>query len=225
MIEILPNWHPIFVHFTIALFTIAVVLFLLGRFLKRGPIKTQALNVAYWNLWIGGLLTIVTLIMGWLAYNSVAHDTPSHAQMTTHRNWAYVAAGLFAVLVTWSILLKRKSGGPNIFFLLFALAAQSALGVAAYHGGEAVYRFGLGVKSLPKVEGEGHAHKHPDGKDHGDNKGLKSKRPHRSIDTPSDKLDKPAKPSGDRQNHLHSKPEVTPSKTDGHSHSDKEHTH
>lgn len=32
MIEIIPNWHPIFVHFTIALLTISTLLYVAGLF-------------------------------------------------------------------------------------------------------------------------------------------------------------------------------------------------
>lgn len=35
MIEIIPNWHPIFVHFTIALLTISTLLYVAGLFLKK----------------------------------------------------------------------------------------------------------------------------------------------------------------------------------------------
>ncbi len=109
MIQIIPNWHPILVHFTVALLSISVAMFLLASVLKEGNLRQQWLNVAYWNLWIGMLLTIATLIFGWLAYNSVTHDTPSHVKMTSHRNWAFIASGLFAVLFLWSIFVHKKA--------------------------------------------------------------------------------------------------------------------
>lgn len=45
------------------------------------------------------------------------------------------------------------------------------VGATGRLGSEAVYRHGLGVMSLPKVEGEGHAHSHGDG-GHADLSGM-----------------------------------------------------
>ena len=41
MIEILPNWHPIFVHFTVALLTVAVALYLLVRILPASGVRQE----------------------------------------------------------------------------------------------------------------------------------------------------------------------------------------
>ncbi|MBL4850981.1 MAG: hypothetical protein JKY90_01690, partial [Gammaproteobacteria bacterium] len=38
--------------------------------------------------------------------------------------------------------------------------AGAVLASTAWHGGEVVYRYGIGVISLPKVEGDGHDHAH-----------------------------------------------------------------
>jgi uncharacterized membrane protein len=159
--EIIPNWHPIFVHFTVALFTLAVGLYLAVFFIKDEDLKSQCFTVARWNLWIGMAITILTLITGWLAYNSVAHDEPSHAAMTDHRNWALVTASVFALLTGWSVFQYRKVKAPSVTLLLSLIVGSALLGSTAWRGGEVVYRYGLGVMSLPKVEaagGDGHSH-------------------------------------------------------------------
>ena len=53
MIEIIPNWHPVLVHFTVALLTIAAVIYLLSRLLPNGKLTNQLTIVAHWNLWLG----------------------------------------------------------------------------------------------------------------------------------------------------------------------------
>jgi hypothetical protein len=111
-------------------------------------------------------VTLITLTAGYFAYNSVAHDTPSHEAMTDHRNWAFATAACFAVLTIWSIGVYRKQQIPGTAFLLFALLSGGLLASTGWHGGEAVYRYGLGVMSLPQIEGEGHAHEHPGGSEH-----------------------------------------------------------
>ena len=168
MIEIIPNWHPIFVHFTVALLSIAVVLFILGAFNKNESTRQTMYKVAEWNFWIGAVITIATGLAGWYAYNTVAHDTPSHAAMTIHRNWA-LATITVVLLLAVCLWRSNKTGhtSPSNLFISLLVGLLLLLGTTAWHGGEVVYRYGLGVMSLPKSEGEGHAHEHPDGKGHG----------------------------------------------------------
>lgn len=165
MLEIIPNWHPIFVHFTVALFSLAVVLFVITPFVKS-PLKEQWQIVARWALWFGAAITIVTGLTGLYAYNTVAHDTPSHAAMTEHRNWAIATISLFLTLTIWSIVRTRKQKALGTLFIAGMVIAGGLLASTAWHGGEVVYRYGLGVMSLPKTQGEGHAHEHAPGSEH-----------------------------------------------------------
>lgn len=139
MIEIIPNWHPIFVHFTIGLLGISALFYLAGVVLK----KEHLLQVARWNLWIGALITIGTVLAGWYAYNTVNHDGHSHTAMTNHRNWALPTAAAFILLALWSFIRRTKE--PAALFMICLLLATAALGVTGYKGGELVYRHGMGV--------------------------------------------------------------------------------
>lgn len=158
MIEIIPNWHPIFVHFTVALLSLAVGFYIICHFLSEGKLKQQFNILARWDLWLGTGFGIVTVIAGWFAYNSVAHDAPSHAAMTDHRNWALVTLGVFIILVGWSLWSERQERLPSKLFLTGLLIGGVLLASTAWRGAENVYRYGLGVMSLPQAEGEGHSH-------------------------------------------------------------------
>lgn len=160
MIEILPNWHPVFVHFTVALLSISVLLFVVLRFLPAGPLREQWQIVAQWNLWLGVGFTVCTVLAGMVAYNSVAHDAPSHTAMTEHRNWALVTAAWFLVAAIWSGVRARAGHGANTLLLGFLLLGGGLLASTAWHGGETVYRYGLGVMSLPKTNTHDHAGDH-----------------------------------------------------------------
>lgn len=158
MFQILPNWHPIFVHFTVALISVAAVLHLASHFVSQPKLAQQWAVVARWNLWFGVGLTVFTVAAGWYAYNTVDHDTPSHAAMTEHRNWAMATFVVFLGIASWEYYLHRHARSKGWLFTSLLLIATILLLTTAWHGGELVYRYGLGVKSLPKVEGEGHAH-------------------------------------------------------------------
>ncbi len=147
MIEIIPNWHPLFVHFTIALLTISTLLYVVGVFLK----KENLLIVARWNLWIGVTITVGTVLAGLYAYNTVAHDAPSHVVMTNHRNWALVTATIFVLLALWAFWKQRGARTVSPVFVVAMVAATGLLFITGYKGGDVVYRYGLGVLSTPDM--------------------------------------------------------------------------
>ena len=168
MIEIIPNWHPIFVHFAIGLLTISTGFHLVVLFNRKSTNYHQFESVANWNLWIGSILAVVTVVAGWLAYNSVDHDTPSHLAMTDHRNWAMGTAGVFVALAIWSFQRARKSIPIGWVLVTLLVIATGLLGATGFKGGELVFRHGLGVMSLPKSEEGQDGHDHDHGGGHGD---------------------------------------------------------
>lgn len=164
MLEIIPNWHPIFVHFTVALFSLAAGLFIVTPFLKPS-LQDQWRIVARWALWFGAGITVITGLTGFYAYNTVAHDTPSHSAMTDHRNWAMATIALFLVIAVWTTIRVRRQQILGIGFIAVMVIASGVLASTAWRGGELVYRYGLGVMSLPKAEA--HAHENSDSGGHG----------------------------------------------------------
>ncbi len=172
MIEIIPNWHPIFVHFTVALLSVAAGLYLLSVVVSNAQLKQQWRIVARWNLWLGMAITVLTVLTGWYAYSTVLHDEPSHLAMTDHRNWAQLTASLFLLATVWSIIRHRAGKEASALLLSLLLVAMVALGSTAWRGGEVVYRYGLGVKSLPNTGKHGHIageFEHGHGNDEDDN--------------------------------------------------------
>ena len=163
MIEIIPNWHPIFVHFTVALISVATILKLSTYVIKNEIIREQLRTVARWNLWIGAGFVVVTVLTGWVAFNSVSHDTPSHLAMTEHRNWALVTATLILFVAGWSIKHVRAGKNAHVVLVLALVVAATLVTITAWRGGELVYRYGLGVMSLPKAS----SHDHASGEEHG----------------------------------------------------------
>lgn len=162
MIEIIPNWHPLFVHFPIALLSMATLFFLAVNIFSNHSIQGQLRVLAYWNLWLGTGLAVIAAIAGWFSYNSVVHDTPSHTAMTDHRNWALVTLAVYIFISLWSVKHHKRTSDIGLNFIFIILMAFILIASTGWRGSEAVYRYGLGVMSLPKVEGEDHAHEHPD---------------------------------------------------------------
>lgn len=158
--EIIPNWHPIFVHFSVALLSIAAVLHVVSQLVTHAERAKQCALVARWNLWLGTGLTLLTVAAGWYAYNTVNHDTPSHAAMTVHRNWALATTVVFLAILAWEFRLQNKQQEKSKLYSGFLVIATGLLLATAWHGGELVYRYGLGVISMPTSEAKGHSHQH-----------------------------------------------------------------
>ena len=162
MIEIIPNWHPFFVHFAIALLLMATLFHIVAVLNSNSANYYQFENVANWNLWVGAVFALITAVAGWFAYNSVEHDTPSHLAMTDHRNWAIGTTVLFLVLAMWSFRRAKKAVAISWLIVLPLVIASGLLGITGWKGGELVYRYGLGVMALPNTGTHDHA-----GHDHG----------------------------------------------------------
>lgn len=162
MIEIIPNWHPVFVHFPIAFATAALTFVAAGILLKNRTWAAQCLIFGRWMLWGAAIFACVAAVFGWFAYNSVDHDEAGHLAMTLHRNWALAALLALVVLVMLDLRAWRSAVQPSYGFLVLLVAAWSVVVSTAWHGGEVVYRHGLGVMALPEAEGPGHPHEHGD---------------------------------------------------------------
>jgi len=213
MPEIIPNWHPILVHFTVGLLSLSVILFVVINFIS-GTLHEQWLIVARWLLWFGAGIILLTALAGLFAYNTVAHDIPSHAAMTEHRNWAISIIILFPLLAGWAAWCVRSGKALGKGFVALMLVGGLLLLSTAWHGGEAVYRYGLGVMSLPNVDShqhggedghadgeastgdDGHAHGH----DAGDNEVDDSAMDFSGMD---ESLDEGSAAHGDTGDHAH----------------------
>jgi uncharacterized membrane protein/ketosteroid isomerase-like protein len=159
-----PNIHPILVHFAYALSVSAAFAYVLSFLPAAARWRDTLRPAADWMLAFAAIAIVATIAAGFQAYYSVDHDAPSHAVMTTHRNWAVPSGTAIILLAAWR-WRQRAQAVSGLFAALLAGAALS-LTVTAWWGGKAVYGHGLGVKSLPVVTGHGHDHQHGAEADH-----------------------------------------------------------
>jgi len=152
MSDLIINWHPIFVHFTVALITMSFIFYWLGRFVPSQRWQHEFAIVGRWCLWTGSIITIITISLGFNAYYTVAHDDISHAVMTTHRNWAVIAFILLWLVTLWSLFIYRRNKKPSWVFLSALFVVVALVTVTAWYGGELVFRNGVGVISTPEKQ-------------------------------------------------------------------------
>ena len=156
-----------FVHFTVALLSLSVLFFILQRPLAETLMGDNFLVFARYALGLGIFFTIITVIAGWDAYNTVNHDTPSHQAMNSHRLWALITFTIFLVAWLWSLAIFKTQEKAPVFFLLLLLIAFVFLVNTGHKGSELVYSFGLGVEALPAADDHDHAtHSHESHESH-----------------------------------------------------------
>jgi uncharacterized membrane protein len=156
----------VFVHFPIAFATAAVVFITVGTVFKNRSWAMQCMTTGRWMLWAATISACIAGVFGWLAYNSIKHDEAGHLAMTLHRNWALAALGALILLVVLDVCSWRSVAKPAHGFLILLVLAWALVISTAWHGGEMVYRHGLGVMSLPAPDE--HTHQHGEGHGHGD---------------------------------------------------------
>jgi uncharacterized membrane protein/ketosteroid isomerase-like protein len=153
-----PNIHPLLVHFTIALTVTAASSYVLACFPFMSRWRASLLPAADWMLAFAALSVIVTVAAGFEAYYSVAHDNPSHAVMTTHRNWAAPTALVILLLALWR--WRGRGAAPSLTFTALSVVAATSLTVTAWWGGRLVFGHGVGVAQLPQASDESQPHEH-----------------------------------------------------------------
>ena len=161
--QIIPNLHPMIVHFPIALTLTAFLLSLAAYVLRSHPVSLQFAAAGHLTLWLAAIGAAAAVLFGWLAYNSVNHDDAGHAAMLLHRSWAVPTAIGLIFLASWDAWKYRVNELMSIpkLFVLFLLSQSIA--VTGLLGGEVVYRHGIGVLSLPSSEISEHGHHHEHG--------------------------------------------------------------
>ena len=136
--------HPVVVHFTIALFVIAVLLDWVAVVTGRREFH----RTAWINLALSAVATVLTVAAGMTAETLLIPTAEAHATLDIHR-WLG-CAGLVAVLAltTWRYALRGEF--PRKGAALYLVLATTAMGIiagAGYFGGEMVYRHGAAVRA------------------------------------------------------------------------------
>ncbi|MET4115572.1 putative membrane protein [Bradyrhizobium sp. JR1.5] len=145
MPEIIPNWHPVFVHFTIALYVVATALYGLGQIARGRSWAGVVVVAARINLWTGAALSILTVIAGINAFFTVAHDASQTIFMTDHRRWAIATAVIWWFIAVLEAGRTAQGKKAHLVIALALVAAIGPLAVTGWKGAELVYRNGIGI--------------------------------------------------------------------------------
>src|SRR5258706_4168204 len=96
-------WHPILVHFTVGLLATSAVFFAAAWMPMRVAWRGRVVIAAELTLWTGTALTILTVVLGWIAFDTVPHDDAVHDIMVSHRDLALITSAGYVAMAATSI--------------------------------------------------------------------------------------------------------------------------
>ncbi len=145
----LPNIHPVFVHFPIALLSVFLLMEALGSITDKKCLRGTASAMLY----LGTLAAIVTFLSGLAAAASVGHGKEVHEVMTCHKSMALIVVILSVILSVWRIAVGEKfSTCWRTVHFIVGIIMIAFLYSAADKGGTMVYKHGVGVQSLQSAD-------------------------------------------------------------------------
>ncbi len=151
MVQLAPGWHPIVVHFPLALISIATAC-LTAAWIWRAPSRAATLaTVGTWNLCLGAGALLIALGTGLAAVIDVHVGAAAHQAIAAHVKSAILTTVLAVPAALWRGVGVPPDSRPSALFVLLLWAATASLVVTGYRGGQNVYRYGVGVsQSIPQ---------------------------------------------------------------------------
>jgi len=153
------NVHPVFVHFPIALFPSALLLYGLGIILNWRAACVAGRACLY--LAMAG--TVAAVVTGLMAQDTFPHNERIHHMMQTHKTIGIALFLMSTLLVIWSILQKAQRPKAAYPFLIVLAATTYLVLQNADLGGRMVFIEGAAVKpAVSVITGEhgGHEETH-----------------------------------------------------------------
>jgi uncharacterized membrane protein len=141
----LPEWHPMAVHFPLALTVTSALALSVARVAPPERYGATLAMVGTWNLRLGAVGALFALGTGLAAVASLEIAPTARAAVGLHIKWAIFAMGALALLAVWRGAGVDANSRPSRAFLVILWAVTAALIVTAYRGGQNVYRYGIGV--------------------------------------------------------------------------------
>jgi uncharacterized membrane protein len=141
----LPGWHPLVVHFPLALIVTATLLLCAARLLRQEGRATTLAVVGTWNLCLGTAAALLAVATGLAAVVDLQVGQPAHLAISAHLRWAIFSTLVLVLLSVWRGAGVAPESRPSWLFMALLLAGTAALIVTGFRGAENVYRYGIGV--------------------------------------------------------------------------------
>lgn len=134
------HFHPMLVHFPIALFVGALGMEILSALFKREDLHQTAVHMCI----LGVSLLPLVIFTG---FEEAEELKIKHPAADLHKNWALGTAAISFVTVLFFLFsLKRLTRHARLVFIISLLSVVGFVMATAYSGGRLVYEYGVGVE-------------------------------------------------------------------------------
>ena len=140
-----PGWHPVVVHFPLALVITAACFLSAARVLRASRAAETSAIVGTWTLVVGALGLLFALGTGLAAVADLHIGAAAHEAVSSHVKSAILTTFLVLSAAVWRGAGAPQQARPSRGFILLMWLAASSLIVTGYRGGQNVYRHGVGV--------------------------------------------------------------------------------
>lgn len=138
-------WHPIAVHFPLALVVTAALVLSASRLKALERVAAALAIVGTWDLCLGAIGALIALATGLAAVLHLELAPPARLAIALHVKWAVFATVGVLLLAAWRAAGNAQDSRPSLVFLVILWLTTAALIVTGYRGGQNVYRYGVGV--------------------------------------------------------------------------------
>jgi uncharacterized membrane protein len=143
-----PGWHPMAVHFPLALVVSAALLLTAARLLRQQRHAATLATVGTWNLCLGAVAALFALASGLAALIDLHVGAAARQAISLHVKWAIFSTLALVFLAVWRGAGAEQESRPSWAFIAILAAATAALIMTGYRGGQNVYQYGIGVSHL-----------------------------------------------------------------------------
>ena len=138
-------WHPMIVHFPLALALTAALALYAARILPDAQLAARLASVGTWNLCAAAVAALAALGSGLAAALGQELSVAARQAVSLHLKWAVCAAFGLLLLAVWRGAGNDQDARPSAPFLVILGLSVAALIERGYRGGLNVYLYGIGV--------------------------------------------------------------------------------
>jgi len=143
--NLVPGWHPLVVHFPIALTLTAGLALILAKLVRRASLAETLATVGTWNLCAGAAAALFALATGLAAVLDLKVGAAAHAAISTHVKWAIFTSMALLLTSVWRGAGSPPRARPSWLFVIVLCVVCGALILTGLFGADNVYRYGVGV--------------------------------------------------------------------------------
>lgn len=165
-----PNFHPLIVHFPIALLVVAVPIDIASLALPRMRWLQGAATGLYC---MGALAALAAFFSGREAVESVLLPLAANKVLSEHADWGLRAAWLYGIVALlragWTWHKHTLTPRVHLLFVCLGIGGLYVLYETGDHGAQLVYQYGVGVAAVDSAERKPHRYgSREEGEEHGE---------------------------------------------------------